>query len=100
MTSEEDKYLIVSYCTCTFAVVAFAVYAVFTYLKSSREKVGDKFAEFEDFITARHSQSTSRIAWSFFASKCLKHLYFKLSRSFASAAVLASRRHAPAAAWT
>ena len=62
----DDKYLIISYCTCVFAVVLFAVYAVVMHTRYLRRRQSAQTAE--EFITARGTATRWRIAWSFFAS--------------------------------
>jgi Na+/proline symporter len=59
----EQKWLIASYVTSIFAAVAFAAFAVgyTTFFAKGKN------ATTEEFITARHTQSKWRIAWSFFA---------------------------------
>lgn len=63
---EDRKYLIISYVTCIFCVVMFALYAVGMYTWRLFKTKTDMTAE--DFITARRSQGTMRIMYSFFAS--------------------------------
>jgi Na+/proline symporter len=59
----ELRWLIASYVTSIFAVVAFAGFALLYTTFYGK----DKNATTEDFITARATQSKWRIAWSFFA---------------------------------
>ncbi|GLC41104.1 hypothetical protein PLESTB_001792000 [Pleodorina starrii] len=63
---EHKKYVVISYVTCIFAQVCFALYAVVRYTLRLITKHRDQTAE--EFITARGTQNRWRIAWSFFAS--------------------------------
>lgn len=51
MVDEEKKYLIISYTTCIFALVAFASYAVIRYTIYLLSQKKDQDAE--KFVTAR-----------------------------------------------
>ncbi|MEW5319668.1 MAG: hypothetical protein WDW38_010808 [Sanguina aurantia] len=58
------KFLIISYVTCVFAVVLFAVYAAVRYFL----RVDMLLVTSEAFITARGTQNGWRIGYSFFAT--------------------------------
>ncbi|KAG2437853.1 hypothetical protein HXX76_005471 [Chlamydomonas incerta] len=62
----KQKYLIISYVTCIFAQVMFALYALVRCTIYLRRQHHDQTAE--QFITGRGTAGRWRIAWSFFAS--------------------------------
>ncbi|GIL45946.1 hypothetical protein Vafri_3056 [Volvox africanus] len=63
---EHKKYVIISYVTCIFAQVLFAIYAIVGYTFRLISNHRDQTVE--EFITARGTQNRWRIGWSFFAS--------------------------------
>eukprot|EP00798_Chlamydomonas_sp_ICE-L_P029076 gene29076-32284_t len=57
---------IISYCTCVFAVVLISLYAVYVTYRQARMRHKDMTTE--EFCTARGTQGTWRIAYAFFGS--------------------------------
>lgn len=65
MQLSEDQWKIVAYVLCVFFLLAFAGYAVIYCLWHKKRQA--KQSDTESFLTARGTQHTMRLAWSFFA---------------------------------